>query len=130
MLQFFWTASLARAVLKPKVYWKYEKHFIFERLVFHVLHIFLKASLARAVFKPKVYREFQKHFYPPKGKAKRSQWGPLDSLSNLYVIGEVKFDFKNTNEDRTFLKSRKPLLSGCGGCDQKGPWIYLIFGYN
>ena len=28
--------------------------------------------------------------YPPKGKAKRSQWGPLDSHSILYVIGEPK----------------------------------------
>ena len=41
--------------------------------------------------------------------------------------------FKNTSEDRPFLKPQKPLLSGwvggwMGG-DQKGPSIFLIFKY-
>ena len=46
--------------------------------------------------------------------------------------------FKNTNEDRPFLKPQKPLLSGwvggwvggwMGG-DQKGPSIWLKIEYN
>ena len=46
--------------------------------------------------------------------------------------------FKNTNEDRPFLKPQKPLLSGwvdgwvggwVGG-DQKGPSIWLKIEYN
>ena len=27
-----------------------------------------------------------KTFYPPKGRAERTQWGPLDSLSNLICV--------------------------------------------
>ena len=37
--------------------------------------------------------------------------------------------FKNTKEDRPFLKPQKPLLSGWVGGDQKGPSIFLIFKY-
>ena len=37
--------------------------------------------------------------------------------------------FKNTNEDRPFLKPQKPLLSGWVDGDQKGPSNSLNFKY-
>ena len=46
-------------------------------------------------------------FYPPKGRAERTQWGPLDSLANLMCMRNQNWTFKNSLEDRPFLKPRK-----------------------
>ena len=49
--------------------------------------------------------------YPPKGKAKRSQWGPLDSLSILYVIGEVKLGFQKHQRGSDFFEISKTFIA-------------------
>ena len=47
--------------------------------------------------------------YPPKGRAKRTQWGQLDSLSILNVIEKPKLNFQKHVRGSAFLKPRKPL---------------------
>ena len=36
------------------------------------------------------------HLYPPKGRAERTRWGPLDSLSNLICVWETKMELSKT----------------------------------
>ena len=36
------------------------------------------------------------YIYPPKGRAERTQWGPLDSLSNLICVWETKIGLSKT----------------------------------
>ena len=76
------------------------------------------------------------YLYPPKGKAKRSQWGPLDNLSILYVVGEPKLGFQKYEGISAFFEISKTFIVRMGGWmggwvsgDQKGPSIFLIFRY-
>ena len=58
----------------------------------------------------------------PEGRAERTQWGPLGSLSILYVIEKPKLNFqKSTSEDRPFLKPQKPL-------SPEGRWVAYPLG--
>ena len=48
--------------------------------------------------------------YPPKGRAKRTQWGPLDSLSILYVIEKPKLNFQKHERASAFFVTKKTFI--------------------
>ena len=54
-------------------------------------------------------------FYPPKGRAKRNQWGPLDSLSILYVIEKPKFNFQKHERGSAFFETSTTFIVWVGG---------------
>ena len=53
--------------------------------------------------------------YPPKGRAKRTQWGPLDSLSILYVIEKPKLNFQKHERGSAFFETSKTFIVRMGG---------------
>ena len=48
--------------------------------------------------------------YPPKGRAKRTQWGPLDSLSILYVIEKPKYNFQQHERGSALIETAKTFI--------------------
>ena len=64
--------------------------------------------------------------YPPKGKAERTQWGPLDSLSILYLIEKPKLNFQKHERGSAFFETSKTFIVRMGGWlggDQNNPSI-------
>ena len=53
--------------------------------------------------------------YFPKGRAKRTQWGPLDSLSILYVIEKPKLNFQKHKRGSAFFETSKTFIVRMGG---------------
>ena len=71
-------------------------------------------------------------FVPRRELRKQTQWGPLDSLSILYVIGEQKLSLSILHMKSAFLKSWKTFIVRMGGWvdgDDMGPLIRLILEY-
>ena len=48
--------------------------------------------------------------YPPKGRAKRTQRGPIDILSILYVIKKPKLNFQKHDRGSAFFETSKTLI--------------------
>ena len=49
-------------------------------------------------------------FYPPEGRAKRTQWGILDSLSILYVIDKQKLNFQKHERGSSFFETSNTFI--------------------
>ena len=55
------------------------------------------------------------YVYPPKGRAKQTQWGQLYSLSILYVIEKPKLNFQKHERGSVFFETLKTLIVRMGG---------------
>ena len=63
---------------------------------------------------------YQWTFYPPKGKAERTRWGPLDSLSNLICVWETKMELSKTRTRIGLFWNLKNLYCPGGWVDR---WV-------
>ena len=53
-------------------------------------------------------------FYPPKGRAGQTEWGPLDSLSIIYVIEKPTLNFQKHARGAAFFETLKTFIVRIG----------------